>query len=80
MNVGEMTMHKNDTDARERDHTTSMMCIALVAGLFVGAQLAWSSYRSARRGRALREHREEVRRWEGEGGAIGGVASTPPAQ
>lgn len=75
-----MHPHESRNDSSERDRTTSMMCIALAAGLFVGAQIAWSSYRSARRQRARVEHRDDVRRWEGEGGAIGSAVSTPPAQ
>lgn len=75
-----MHAHETRSDLAERDRTTSMMCVALVAGLLVGAQIAWSSYRTARRQRARLEHRDEVRRWENEGGAIGSAVTTPPAQ
>lgn len=75
-----MHRHESRDDSDERDRTTSMMGIALVAGLLVGAQIAWSSYRSARQHRARLDQRDEVGRWEGEGGAVGGAVATPPAQ
>ncbi|MBW7923930.1 MAG: hypothetical protein H3C59_04195 [Burkholderiaceae bacterium] len=76
-----------DAAAPEADGgaSTSMMALALFAGVVAGAALAQSWYRDAQARRRHGEKRERIERWEGEGGALpgtvgtGGSANPPPS-
>lgn len=51
--------------------TSPLMYLALAAGVFVGTKMANSAYRAVQRHRQAESQREQIKRWEDEGGAIG---------
>ncbi len=71
-------MDRRAENARDARYTP-LMCIALVAGIYAGARMAESYYRAVRRQRQADSEREQLKRWETEGGAIGGTVTTPPS-
>jgi len=70
--------NEEGADAREDDRhgSTSLMALALFAGVVAGAAIAQSWYRDEQARRRRGERRERIERWEGEGGALPGTVGT----
>lgn len=63
----------------DRHHAgTSVMALALFAGVVAGACLAQSWYHQRKVRERRDERRERIEQWEGEGGALSGSAGANP--
>ena len=64
-----------ETAASDGGASTSMMALALFAGVVAGAAIARSWYLDEQ-ARRHGERRDRIERWEGEGGALPGTVGT----